>query len=291
MLEGPKKDIRMVPTGAALGAEIKGLDIANGVNEKEFSVIKKAWLEHLVLLFRGQSLNDKQLQEFAALFGPLDLAPLNAKGSPWLPETPHLTVISNVSDNGKPIGSLANGEAAWHTDMSYQEIPPTASLLYCLETPPEGGDTWFANMYLAYEGMPADLRKKVSGRKAIHDFTYNSAGHIRKGLKEISDPREAPGAHHPIIRTHPETGRRVLFLGRRRNNYIIDMPLEQSEQLLDVLWGHMTKEKYVWRHQWQPGDLLIWDNRCTLHRRDSFDDRDRRIMHRAQVQGTQPPVE
>lgn len=280
--------IQVVPTGKALGAEIRGIDLAKGVSAPEFAVIKQAWLEHLVLLFRGQTLHDAQLQEFAGLFGPLDLAPPNVKGSPWLPEAPHLTVISNVKENGTEIGSLANGEAIWHTDMSYQTLPPTASLLYCLECPPDGGDTWFANMYSAYEDMPQDLKDKVAGRKAIHDSTYNSAGHRRKGFKEISDPREAPGAHHPIIRTHPETRRRTLYLGRRRNNYVVDMPLEESETLLDQLWGQMTKDNFVWRHHWQPGDLLVWDNRCTVHRRDSFDDKHRRIMHRAQVRGTQP---
>jgi taurine dioxygenase len=280
--------IRVIPTGTALGAEIRGIDLAKGVSGAEFAVIKKAWLDHLVLLFRGQTLSDVQLQEFAGLFGPLDLAPPNVKGSPWLPDTPHLTVISNVKENGKPIGSLDNGEAIWHTDMSYQELPPTASLLYCLECPPQGGDTWFANMYLAYERLPDDLKSRVAGRRAIHDATYNSGGQLRKGFKDISDPREAPGARHPIIRTHPETARKALYLGRRRNNYVIDTPLDESEKLLDKLWGQMTRDEYVWKHHWQVGDLLVWDNRCTMHRRDSFDDKHRRVMHRAQVRGTQP---
>ncbi len=280
--------IEAIPTDKALGVEIRGVDLASGVSEADFAFIKKAWLDRLVLLVRRQTLNDTQLQAFAAMFGPLDLAPPNVKGSPWLPETPHLTVISNVKENGQAIGSLENGEAIWHTDMSYLDLPPTASLLYCLECPPEGGDTWFANMYAAYDAMPKQLRDRVRGLRAIHDATYNSAGQLRKGFKEISDPREAPGAKHPIIRTHPETGRKTLFLGRRRNNYIVDMPLEESEKLLDELWAQMTKPEFVWRHHWKPGDLLVWDNRCTMHRRDSFDNKYRRIMHRAQVRGTQP---
>lgn len=280
--------IEVVPTGKALGVEIKGIDLSKNLSASEFAKIKKAWLDHLVVLIRGQEINDTQLQEFAALFGALDLAPPNTRGSPWIPEAPNLTVISNVKEGGKPIGSLANGEAIWHTDMSYTEQPPTASLLYCLECPPASGDTWFANMYSAYDEMAGELRDKVVGRRAIHDSTYNSAGQQRMGFKEIVDPREAPGARHPIIRTHPETGRRTLYLGRRRNNYIVDMPLEESEKLLDQLWAHMTADKFVWRHRWRPGDILIWDNRCTMHRRDSFDDKYRRIMHRAQVRGTHP---
>ncbi len=280
--------LQVIPSGKALGAEIEGVDIAAGLSDEEFTFMKQAWLEHLVLVVRNQKLDDHQLQDFAALFGALDLAPPNSKGGPWLEDLPYLAVISNVKKGGKPIGSLANGEAIWHTDMSYQENPPTASLLYCLECPPVGGDTWFANMYMANEELPEALRAQVVGRRAIHDSTYNSGGHLRKGFRETSDPREAPGAHHPIVIRHPETDRPALFLGRRRNNYIGGMPLQESEQLLDRLWGHMTQDRFVWRHSWQPGDIVVWDNRCTMHRRDSFDDSHRRIMHRAQVRGVRP---
>jgi taurine dioxygenase len=138
-------------------------------------------------------------------------------------------------------------------------------------------------MYLAYETLPPELKKKIEGRKAVHDATYNSAGMMRKGYKEVTDPREAPGARQPLVRTHPETGRECLFLGRRRNSCILGMALEESDALLDALWAHATRAELAFRQQWQVGDVLIWDNRCTLHRRDPFDPSARRLMHRTQI--------
>ena len=161
-----------------------------------------------------------------------------------------------------------------------------ASLLYALEVPPEGGETGFANMYLAYQTLPSKLKAAVEGRMLKHDSTYNSAGELRRGFKEVSDPREAPGAVHPIVRVHPDTGRKALFLGRRRNGYIEGLPLEESEVLLDALWAHATRDDFTWYQEWQPGDLIVWDNRCTLHRRNAFDPNCRRLMHRTQIKGS-----
>jgi taurine dioxygenase len=158
-----------------------------------------------------------------------------------------------------------------------------AAILHALEVPPSGGDTYWANMYLAYETLPPALQKKIEGRKAVHDATYNSAGMMRKGYEEVTDPRKAPGARHPLVRTHPETGRKCLFLGRRRNSCILGMELAESDALLDELWVHATRAELTFRQQWEAGDVLIWDNRCTLHRRDSFDPNARRLMHRTQI--------
>ena len=172
--------------------------------------------------------------------------------------------------------------------MSYNPEPPCASALYALEVPHAGGDTGFANMYLAYETLPDELRQRVEGRLCRHDSTYNSAGELRRGFNEVSDPRQAPGADHPIIRTHPVTGRRALFLGRRRNAYIQGLDLEDSERLLDALWAHATLPELTWYQQWRVGDLVLWDNRCVLHRRDEFDPSSRRLMHRSQIKGDRP---
>jgi taurine dioxygenase len=143
-------------------------------------------------------------------------------------------------------------------------------------------------MYLAYETLSPELQKKIEGRKALHDGTYNSAGVKRKGYQEVTDPRKAPGAQHALIRVHPETGRSCLFLGRRRNSYILGMELEESEALLDELWAHATRTEFTFRQQWRVGDVLIWDNRCTLHRRDPFDPNARRLMHRTQIKADRP---
>src|SRR5919197_4387419 len=155
-----------------------------------------------------------------------------------------------------------------------------AAILHALEVPPSGGDTYWANMYLAYETLPAKLKREIEGRVAVHDATYNSAGLRRKGYKEVTDPREAPGARHPLVRMHPETGRKCLFLGRRRNSYIVRLALANSEALLDEIWRHAAQPELTFRQEWRVGDVLLWDNRCTLHRRDAFDPSARRSRTR-----------
>jgi taurine dioxygenase len=194
-----------------------------------------------------------------------------------------VNVISNIKQDGVPIGGLGDGEAIWHADMTYVDTPPMAAMLYALEVPPSGGDTYWASLVLAYETLPAELRQRIEGRSAVHDATYNSAGHLRKGYQELSDPRQAPGARHPLVRAHPETGRKCLFLGRRRNSSIVGLEPAESERLLDALWAHATQPQFTFRQQWRVGDVLVWDNRCTLHRRDAFDPGVRRLMHRTQI--------
>jgi len=274
--------------GDALGAEVSGVDASKPVSADTFAAIRKAWLDNLVIRFRGQKLTDPQMLEFSRLFGELDPPGPNPYGKAFLPRHPEMNVISNVKEDGVPIGGLGDGEAIWHSDMTYVDTPPSAALLYALELPAEGGDTYWANMYLAYEALPADMKKRIEGLKAIHDATYNSAGIKRKGYDDVTDPRRAPGAHHGLVRRHPETARKCLFLGRRRNSYIVGLPLEESEALLDALWAHATQPRFAFCQQWQVGDLMIWDNRCTLHRRDPFDPNARRVMHRTQIKGDRP---
>ncbi len=286
-------------TSAALGADIEWVDLARDLAAETVDAVKQAWSDHLVLRFRGQRLDDDQLMRFSAYFGELDWAPVIAASRVKVPgEDRHvesaeegrqyISVISNIIENGKAIGALGAYESIWHTDMSYNPEPPSASALYALEVPQSGGDTGFANMYLAYDTLPEALRRKVEGRVCRHDASRNSAGELRRGSTEVTDPRQAPGADHPIVRTHPVTGRKALFLGRRRNAYIQGLALEDSEELLDALWAHATRPELTWYQQWQVGDLVLWDNRCVLHRRDEFDPQSRRLMHRSQIKGDRP---
>jgi len=277
--------IQVKKLGDALGAEVSGVDLSRTLAAGTFAEIRKAWLDHLVLRFREQTLSDPQLLAFSRLFGELDPPGPNPYGKPFLPEHPEMNVISNIKTDGAPIGGLGDGEAIWHADMTYVDSPPMAAILHALEVPPSGGDTYWANMVLACQKLPANLRKKIEGRKAVHDATYNSAGIMRKGYREVTDPRKAPGAQHALIRVHPETGRECLFLGRRRNSCIVGMELGESEALLDEVWAHATRAEFTFCQRWRVGDVLIWDNRCTLHRRDSFDPAARRLMHRTQIKG------
>jgi taurine dioxygenase len=281
--------LSIVPTGAALGAEIRGLDVRD-LTGAEFADVHRAWLDHSALLLRGQHLSDADLIAFSRRFGGLDWAPIQETGRRFVEGHPEIYVVSNVIENGVPIGSLGSGEAVWHTDMSYLERPPKASILYALEVPPSGGDTCFCSMYRAYESLPAALRNRISSLALKHDATYNSGGYVRQGVAAVDDPLTSPGIYHPVAPIHPETGRRVLYLGRRRNAYIAGLPLVESEALLDELWSYATRQDHTWRHHWQPGDLVVWDNRSTMHRRDPFDPNSRRILHRTQIQSETVPA-
>ena len=280
--------IQIVPTGAALAAELRGVDLRR-IDDRDFAAIHRAWLDHLVLLFRGQGLTDDDLTTFSRRFGELDLAPIQENGRRFVDGYPEIYVVSNVIENGVAIGSLGAGEAVWHTDMSYLDEPPKASMLYALEVPPTGGNTGFTNMYRAYDEMPEALKRRVAGLRLKHDGTYNSGGYVREGITATDDPVASPGTYHPVVCTHPETGRRCLYLGRRRNAYIEGLPLAESEALLDELWHYATREELSWYNTWSVGDLVLWDNRCTMHRRDPFDAGSRRIMHRTQMKGGSLP--
>ena len=279
----------VVPSGAALAAEVRGVDLRR-IDDEDFAAIHHAWLDHLVLLFRGQRLTDDELIAFSRRFGDLDWAPIQETGRRFVDGHPEIYVVSNVIENGMPIGSLGAGEAVWHTDMSYVPDPPKASMLYALEIPPAGGNTGFCSMYRAYDELPADLRRRIQGLTIKHDGTYNSGGYLRQGITATDDPVTSPGAVHPLVCTHPETGRRALYLGRRRNAYITGLPLADSEALLDELWRYATREEFTWYNVWRTGDLVLWDNRCTMHRRDPFDPSSRRILHRTQIKGETCPA-
>lgn len=286
----PGDEITVTPTGAALGAEVQGIDLRQ-LSNTQFVAIHRAWLDHAVLLFRGQALADADLIAFSRRFGGLDFAPVQENGRASVEGFPELYVVSNVlGADGAPIGSLGAGEAVWHTDMSYLPQPPKASMLFSLEVPAAGGDTWFSSMYRAYDSLPAALRLRIEGLRVKHDGTFNSGGFVRAGVTPTDDARSSPGTLHPLVCRHPETGRKLLYLGRRRNAYIEGLELAESEALLDQIWAYATADAISWRHHWRIGDLVLWDNRATMHRRDPFDASARRVMHRTQIKGEAPPA-
>jgi taurine dioxygenase len=280
---------KIIPISEPLGAEIQNINLAN-ISDSEFDAIHQAWLDHCVILLRNQKLTDNDLIAFSQRFGALDLAPIQETGRRFVEGYPEIYVISNVVEDGEPIGSLGAGEAVWHTDMSYLEEPPKASMVYALEIPPVGGSTYFCNMYKALELLPNSLKTKIDGLRLKHDGTYNSGGYLREGVEAIDDPVTSEGTYHPLICSHPETNHSVLYLGRRRNAYIEGMTLDESDSLLDELWTYATQEEIAWGHEWMVGDVVLWDNRCTMHRRDSFNPDTRRVLHRTQIKGQSRPT-
>ena len=290
--------IEVIPTKAALGAEVRCGDLC-AADDATLRAIRQAWLEHLVVFFRGQQLTDADLVRFGARFGEFQYS--NPLPSPLANEGkvkqggrhdahPEITVVSNVVENGVAIGGLGDGELVWHSDMSSFDAPPNQTMLYALEVPASGGCTGFNNMYLAYETLPHALRERARKLALKHDATIDAAGYVRRqfaGTGEL-DVRETPGAVHPLVRTHPETRRESLFLGRRTKSYLVGLALAESEALLDQLWAHATQERLAWFHEWRPGDLVMWDNRCVMHRREPFDPNARRVLHRVVIKGSKP---
>jgi taurine dioxygenase len=280
--------IEVIPSGGPLGAEVRGVDLSQPMTARLFADIERAWHEHVVLLFRGQTLTDEQLVAFGERFGALHPAPHHEYGDNAKGLHPAVELISNVLKNGRPIGALGAGEATWHTDMSMYEIPASATLLYAEEIPPSGGNTRFANLTRAYEDLPERLRKAVDGRLSIHDHAYLASGGVRPGFTAVADKSQGPGARHPVVRTHPGTGRKALYLGRRTTGYILGYSVEESDKLLDELWEHMTAPRYIWEHVWRVGDVLVWDNRQAVHARQSFPSESRRVMRRITAMSEKP---
>ena len=278
--------MKLIHSVKSLGGEIIDLDISNRLTQDQINFINESWDERLVLVFKKQNLDDHKLINFSKYFGELDPPGPNPYGVTFLPEFPEINVISNVkNEQGTPIGNLGDGEAVWHADMTYQELPPKAGILYALEVPENQGNTHFANMALAYSELPNRLKEKINGKILIHDSAHNSAGMLRKGYEEVENPSDTPGARHPIVIRDKNTNKKLLFLGRRPHAYIIGLELEESEDLLNEIWEHATQDKFTWTQQWEKGDLLMWKNLNVLHKRDAFDPNTRRVMHRTQIKG------
>ena len=293
-------NIEVVPTGKALGAEVRGMDLSQPVPEQSKAKLRQAWAQYLVLLWRDQRLPDESFLHAAEIFGvtkepaarKYEVAGGYKVGGKRVPLNPRLSLISNLDEEGNPVlhnGGLGSYEVVWHSDNSYVEQPPAGSMLYAVIIPENGGgDTYFNNQYSAYEELAEDLKRTIAGKSQLHDASRNSAGVLRPTVKLPTTPEEVPGPVHPLVRVHPETGRKALYLGRRRDwpsNYILGMPNDESERLLDQLWAHATQGKYAWGHKWRVGDLILWDNRCAMHYRSEVDSKQARVLLRTVIKG------
>jgi len=289
---GSSARFEVAPMPAALGAEVRGIDLAR-LDDATFARIHAAWLEHLLLVFRGQSLQPQDLVAFARRFGtPVtssnlhqrDLSERTANQLFELP--PEVTVVTNLQVDGKPVGILGDGELAWHSDFSFKERPTAARMLLAMEIPPGGqGRTYFINCYAAYEALPEELKQRLRGKTIKQGNVVDTAMKLRPGARLDADLRELPGPSHPIVATHPKTGRSMLYLGRRHSAYVNGLPPQESETLLDALWAHSTDPRFCYTHSWEVGDVVVWDNQATIHRRDAFDSASRRVLYAAQVEG------
>ena len=284
-----KSRIRAVQHDSNVCADIEGFDFDN-YDEVDIALVRSFWLQYGVIRFREANISDQQQVDFSRHFGEFVIHPkqLQEGGHPTHPE---ILVISNAMKDGRPSGAMGNSEATWHTDTWFYEKPPAGAILRAVQVPETGGDTYFLSTYRAYDSLPGHLREAVNKRQIFFQSAYDKTGKLRLGRTEPTsrDFREWVGMVHPLVRTHGETGREGLYLGGTAEGaWIVGMPLDESNDLLAQLWDHTTNTEEVFVQQWNAGDIMMWDNRCTMHRRDGFDPNSIRIMHRTTTAGERP---
>ena len=284
-MQGVRAELRppalaLRPLSAALGVEIIGIDLRQEIGDDVFAQIRDAWHQNLVILLRDQKLSEEEQVRFAAKFG----APAQIHTKQFVRNHPAVMLVSNVREDGKPIGALPDGEMHFHTDQCHQERPAKASMLYALEVPSMGGNTLFANGYRAYETLPPEIKRRIEGRKAVNAYDYDAAA-TKRGTRLAPS---VPSYAHPVVRTHPATGRKALYVNRLMTVRIEGLPVQESDELLAILFDHQERREFIYEHVWRPGDLLIWDNRCTLHARTDFSPNERRLMRRVTILGEKP---
>jgi alpha-ketoglutarate-dependent taurine dioxygenase len=278
--------LEVVPLTRHIGAEIRGLDLREQPDDGTIAVIQRAWLDHLVLVFRGQKLEQEDFVRVTRYFGEMGMPrrprELFPKGYARL--LPGMMLISNIREDGEPIGALPDGEMMFHHDMIHHETPDKATLLYSVEIPDTGGNTLFASGYAAYDTLAPAVREKLEGRRAVHRYNYGST------RKDDGRGTAAFGeCVHPVFRTHEETRRKAVYVNRLMTVGIVDMPGEESEALLGAVFDHAERREFVYEHVWRVGDLLLWDNRCSSHARTDFPSTQRRLMWRTTVRGAGRP--
>jgi taurine dioxygenase len=276
------------PFAGGTGAEIIGLDLNRALSDADFARIKRAHLDHHVVVFRDQRITPRQQIDFSRRFGKLMIHVLHQF---HLAGHPEILIISNIVEDGKPLG-LGDAGKEWHSDISYKDLPSLGSLLHAQELPAEGGDTLFSNMHKAWDTLPAHLRSAVQGRKAVHSYLARY-----KRLQQQEPWRPALSAEqvaqvqeveHPVVRTHPETGRKALFVSEGFTTHIVGLPEDESRQVLDEIYAHSVKPEFIYRHSWQPHDLVFWDNRSLIHLAGGTPDQYRRKLYRTTIEGDAP---
>jgi taurine dioxygenase len=276
----PPPALGVRPLSPALGAEILGIDLRDDIDARVFAQIRDAWHQNLVIVLRGQNLSEEDQVRFAEKFGP----PAVIHTKQFVRNHPAVMLISNIREDGKPIGALPDGEMHFHTDQCHQERPAMASMLYALEVPRAGGNTLFANGYTAYETLPPEIKRRIDGRKALNAYDYETAA-TKRGTQLAQG---LPSYAHPVVRTHPATGRKALYVNRLMTVRIEGLPAQESDGLLAMLFDHQERRDFIYEHVWRAGDLVIWDNRCTLHARTDFSPDERRLMRRVTILGEKP---
>jgi taurine dioxygenase len=276
----------VIPLSAHIGAEIRGVDLRHRPDDESLKTIYRAWLAHTVLVFRNQDLSQEDLVAVTSYFGDSGGFARPAKYHPpgFSRMLPGIMLISNIRENGEPIGALPDGEMMFHHDMIHTPVPSKATLLYSIDIPSTGGNTLFASGYAAYDTLDRALRHKLEGKKALHHYNYGST--------QRGDDRGTEAFNeciHPVFRTHEETGRKAVYVNRLMTVKVMDIPAEDSAQLLGAVFDHSEKPEFVYPHVWAKGDLLLWDNRCSSHARTDFPSTERRLMLRTTVSGTVRP--
>ena len=278
--------LEVVPLTKHIGAEIRGIDLRGKPDDTTIRAIYQAWLDHLVLVFPEQTLSQQDLIRVTGYFGELGELSRPAKYFPkgYSSLLPGIMLISNIRENGEPIGALPDGEMMFHHDMIHVEVPSKGTLLYSVEIPSAGGNTLFASGYAAYDTLDPAIRERLEGRKALHHYNYGSTQRgDGKGTEVFGE------CMHQVFRTHEDTGKKAVYVNRLMTVGILDMPQEESTPLLDKLFDHAEKREFVYEHVWRVGDLLLWDNRCSSHARTDFPSTERRLMLRTTVKGTVRP--
>lgn len=287
MMETEDMELTVSPVHGRFVAEITGVDLSEPLDDHRFTSIHDTFLEHSILVFRGQTLSNEQHIAFSRRFGELEIHPAKH----WLlPDSPEILALSNRGENGtRPI---VNGGAYWHSDMTYMAKPPLGSLLYAIKVPPEGGDTLYTDMYKAFETLDEQMKRRIAGLEVIHRYgdRYQKMSSEDKDRPPLTPEQlaEVPDVVHPAVRTHPETGRKALFVNEGFTIGVVGMPKDESAALLEKLFRHSVQPAHIYRHRWQAGDLVMWDNRCTMHRATEYDLRHDRAMHRTTIQGDRP---
>jgi len=286
MLDRP--NIVVTPLSPACGAEISGVDLTKPLQRSAVDAIRHAWGEHLVLVFRDQSLSQDDQLRFASYFGELGSrkkAPpqLRSRAEGILQDHQKVLLVTNIKVDGEPIGAFGDGEFWFHIDSGYAARPYNYTFLYALELPSSGGNTLFSNMYKAYDAVPDALKQKLKGKKALHIHEYNRA----KQANALGDIANIPHHHHPVFITHPETGKKSLFVDRLMTVRIEGFSQQESDTILGQLYDIGERPEFIFEHVWRDRDFLMWDNRCTIHARTDFPNSERRLLRRCTVEGTE----